>query len=394
MTGFTHARSTDPARIALRTGAGLLPASEVVDAALGVIFIPVVALLSVPILFLMILSAPFFRSVSAVPLCLARMRGKGGAGVTNISTTKGGSRTARFVLQMRALGAGMGFGPEWMAPLFALCRESHPSASAYVAFCVFYRLATSTFYITRRSVFPTFKLLGILPPKIPDGLSYLQMRTCWLDDALSKFLEKPARGGGGQVQVVALGAGYDSRAYRFRGARFFEVDAVGTQQSKVRMLDKLGIDRRHVAFVAVDFERDCWVEALCDSGFDLSVPTCFILEGVSYYLTASTFDATLSKVTRCAAGSIICFDYFTAAVAFNPSVDEMFRRIGEPLQFGMSSADSDVAAFLSRPYVRLRLLENITSEEAKFRYLPLQGEGRQRYIGSFSDFGGFVVAST
>jgi methyltransferase (TIGR00027 family) len=367
MTGFTHARSTDPARIALRTGAGLLPASEVVDAALGVIFIPVVALLSVPILFLMILSAPFFRSVSAVPLCLARMRGKGGAGVTNISTTKGGSRTARFVLQMRALGAGMGFGPEWMAPLFALCRESHPSASAYVAFCVFYRLATSTFYITRRSVFPTFKLLGILPPKIPDGLSYLQMRTCWLDDALSKFLEKPARGGGGQVQVVALGAGYDSRAYRFRGARFFELNTHGTQQCKVQMLDKLGIDRRQVTLVPVDFKRDWWLEALCNAGFDRSVPTCFILEGDSFFLTSPALDATLSKVMRCAAGCIVFFDYFTPAAEFGPSFEKTMKRIGEPFKFAMSNVDSDVAAFLARRKLGLKMLEHIKSEVLKVR---------------------------
>jgi methyltransferase (TIGR00027 family) len=395
MPGFTRAQSADPVRTAVRTGAALLPASDVADALLGVLFVPVVVILCVPLLLILAVTYSFVFSLAALPQYAARASSKASADGKNISTTKGGSQTARLVLQMRALGSSMGFGPDWMAPLFALRRESHPSTAAYAGFCVFYHLVTLTFWVTRRSVMSVFSLLRVTPAKFADPVCYHQARTCWLDDAVYEFLERAGRdGGAGQPQVVVLGAGYDSRAYRFHGVHFFEVDALGTQQCKTRMLDTLGIDRRHVTFVPVDFETDCWLASLCDAGFDSSAPACFIVEGVSYYLTASAFDATLSKVRRCAAGSVTCFDYFTPAVAFDPHVVRMMRRAGEPLKFAMSNNDSDVAAFLGRPNLRLTLLENLKIDELRARYLPLRHGRRQRCIGSFDDFGGFVVATT
>jgi methyltransferase (TIGR00027 family) len=48
----------------------------------------------------------------------------------------------------------------------------------------------------------------------------------------------------GVEQVVLLGAGYDSRPFRFRDAlgdiRVFEIDHPGTQARKRRMLEEIG----------------------------------------------------------------------------------------------------------------------------------------------------------
>jgi methyltransferase (TIGR00027 family) len=58
----------------------------------------------------------------------------------------------------------------------------------------------------------------------------LAARVLWFDAQVASALDA------GVEQVVVIGAGYDSRAWRFRGngTRFFEVDHPTTQHDKMR----------------------------------------------------------------------------------------------------------------------------------------------------------------
>src|SRR5207244_2880132 len=69
------------------------------------------------------------------------------------------------------------------------------------------------------------------------GMSNLMLvRTRFVDDRMKQALEN------GATQVVILGAGFDTRAYRFAGLlrdrRLFEVDYRSTQQLKKRRLEE------------------------------------------------------------------------------------------------------------------------------------------------------------
>lgn len=93
----------------------------------------------------------------------------------------------------------------------------------------------------------------------------------------------------GVRQVVILAAGLDSRAYRLPwpdGMVIFELDQPTVLDFKRDVLVEFGdaprADRREVA---VDL-RDDWPKALADSGFDASVPTAWIAEGLLIYLPA------------------------------------------------------------------------------------------------------------
>jgi methyltransferase (TIGR00027 family) len=90
----------------------------------------------------------------------------------------------------------------------------------------------------------------------------------------------------------------------------FEVDAGPTQRAKVAGLDKAGIDRSHVTFVELDFNRQSWLEGLEQHGFDPTVPTHMIWEGVTMYLEGEAILDTLRVVARLPAGSTLAFDYF------------------------------------------------------------------------------------
>ena len=94
----------------------------------------------------------------------------------------------------------------------------------------------------------------------------------------------------GVRQVVILAAGLDSRAYRLRwadGTVVFELDQPRVLDFKREALAAHGAEphaeRREVA---VDLRHD-WPRALRDSGFDPSMPSAFLAEGLLIYLPAA-----------------------------------------------------------------------------------------------------------
>jgi methyltransferase (TIGR00027 family) len=85
-------------------------------------------------------------------------------------------------------------------------------------------------------------------------IGFLAARERFFDDFLLRCLDEGFR------QLVILGAGYDSRAYRFESLsktlRVFEVDHPATQKVKVDQVRKIfGCLLAHVTYVPVDFEQ-------------------------------------------------------------------------------------------------------------------------------------------
>ncbi|MGR9086141.1 MAG: SAM-dependent methyltransferase [Gammaproteobacteria bacterium] len=167
-------------------------------------------------------------------------------------------------------------------------------------------------------------------------------RTRYIDDYVDTCL------GNGIRQLVILGAGYDSRAYRIEGleqnVKVFEVDHPSTQNAKKKKLVGLfGSLPSHVAYVSVDFDRESFAEKLFANGYDGTLKTLFIWEGVTYFLTRETVDDTLTFVrNKSGNGSTIIFDYtFTSVVdgtydsAEAKREKEVLARLGEPLSFGI-----------------------------------------------------------
>lgn len=113
---------------------------------------------------------------------------------------------------------------------------------------------------------------------------------------------------------MILGAGLDSRAYRnelHQGMiKVFEVDHPATQASKIEQVKKVfGKIPTHVTYIPVDF-IDETLDKLLTYGFDRSLKTLFIWEGVTPYLNIESVDTTLAWVhANSASGSAIIFDY-------------------------------------------------------------------------------------
>src|SRR2546425_4157248 len=122
---------------------------------------------------------------------------------------------------------------------------------------------------------------GKLAERLSPGLTaWVLTRHRWIDDCLARALA------GDVEQVVLLGAGYDTRAYRFaeqlRGRPVYEVDHSATSQRKARIVaaHATELPATNVTRVEVDFETQSFREQLAKAGFHERRRTFFVWEGV------------------------------------------------------------------------------------------------------------------
>jgi methyltransferase (TIGR00027 family) len=150
----------------------------------------------------------------------------------------------------------------------------------------------------------------------------------------------------GIPQIVILGAGFDSRAYRIPGAgraRFFEVDHPNTSAVKRDHIRRVfGALPQHVSYVEMDFRGDQIRYSLESAGFNPLKRSLFLWEGVSNYLTEGAVKSTLSFIGSLGQGTALVFTYVDEAVLHDPGsfaggseVQKTFARLKEPWTFGI-----------------------------------------------------------
>lgn len=185
---------------------------------------------------------------------------------------------------------------------------------------------------------------GYIDRRWPGVRPSVVARTRLIDDAIQASLA------GAAEQLVILGAGFDSRAYRLPGVRaiaVFEVDHPDTQAAKRRVLDRvLRAPPTHVRFVPFDFRRRALARVLGAAGYRESARTFILWEGVTNYLTEAAVDATLRWSSRAAPGSILLFTYVHRDVLTRPErfvgtarLFASLERAGERLTWGIDPGE-------------------------------------------------------
>lgn len=120
------------------------------------------------------------------------------------------------------------------------------------------------------------------------------IRTRFLDDLLQQASASGVR------QVVLLGAGMDSRAFRMEwpeGTRLFEVDTAAPLDFKASVLRReRAVARCERITVAVDLRED-WPGALTAAGHDPALPTVWIAEGLLIYLPQDAVELLLARIS-------------------------------------------------------------------------------------------------
>lgn len=148
------------------------------------------------------------------------------------------------------------------------------------------------------------------------------IRTKFLDDLLDRAVASGVR------QVVLLGAGMDSRAFRMdwpAGTRLFEVDTAEPLGFKASVLrQERAVPRCERITVPVDLRED-WPGALAAAGHDPAQPTVWIAEGLLIYLPQDAVQLLLERIgALSAAGSRM------GLTLGSPGVIERFRGDAAP----------------------------------------------------------------
>jgi methyltransferase (TIGR00027 family) len=133
-------------------------------------------------------------------------------------------------------------------------------------------------------------------------LAGLAARVLWFDAQVTEALEADI------TQIAVIGAGYDSRAWRFRreGVQFFELDQGATQQEKARRAPRPG-----PLYVAADLTTQGAGEALVEHGLDTSQPVLFVVEGVTMYLDEKIVRDQLGGLAKSSGvGSRLAVDFY------------------------------------------------------------------------------------
>jgi methyltransferase (TIGR00027 family) len=164
--------------------------------------------------------------------------------------------------------------------------------------------------------------------------NYQAVRTHFFD---AYFAEAAAAGIG---QIVILASGLDSRAYRLdwpAGTVVYEIDQPKVLEYKAATLADHAVEpSAQLRQVPKDLRND-WPKALREAGFDASVPTAWLAEGLLMYLPADAQNRLFEQITELSApGSRISVE--TAGVTSagrRAEMRERFERIAQ--RFGLES---------------------------------------------------------
>jgi methyltransferase (TIGR00027 family) len=206
-----------------------------------------------------------------------------------------------------------------------------------------------------------------------NGTSYVPLRHRFIDDHLLAALQA------GATQVVLLGAGYDTRAYRFTdeldGRPVYEVDLAPISRAKAATIDghRDEFPAANVVRVEIDFESQSLVDVLPAAGFTIGGRTFFVWEGVPMYLTRAAVKATLDAVHDLGGtGTEIAHDMWYLVDDPGPygtarrTAPTALSLIGEPVTFGVHP--EDYGDFLRRH--GFEIVDLVLATELQVRYAP------------------------
>jgi len=212
-----------------------------------------------------------------------------------------------------------------------------------------------------------------LDPEGYAGYFFVNSRTRHIDEQLIQAAAQGIR------QVVILGAGYDSRAYRFHERypklRFFEVDFPATSRAKQAAVRRMfGKAPAQVRYVPIDFDKQTLESALPAAGYDAKRKSLFIIEGVLMYVNEAGNRATLDFIGKHSPpGSKAVYDYVLRQV-IDGKFEGLFAAyrtakgvaaLGEPFVTGWTPAEA--AAFARES--GLEVEHDLDDAELTRRYL-------------------------
>ena len=344
----------------------------------------------------------------------------------NRSTNRGGSKTALLALWGRCQaymmswpGANDNLAPLLMSRLSLF--ESNRLGKYLTSICsklsiLGYRLTGDSFE-DQIACIATIGNTGLVSP--------MHYRTRFMDEAVEHFTliyasdatEQNNQNVTAAANVVILGSGYDTRAYRMNclqsdRVKVYEVDADGTLSEKKRLMASLITDHKVISiqsetrmptYVSCDFEKENWIECLQGNGFDPSLPTLVVWEGVTMYLSLGVIQQTLNMIVS-KGRSLSCyirhhsevsqsdwyiaFDYLNSQWADTQLWRFAMKFVREPYKSSFTSDSINKLIITSGLHVVKHMHKN---GEIRTSYSSRENDSDE-LVGFVGNYGGFVVS--
>ena len=218
----------------------------------------------------------------------------------------------------------------------------------------------------RQTALRTYSSRENIKKYIPQGMyEYVIARTKYFDSVFNEAIQQSIE------QIVLLGAGFDSRPYRFHPlittTRIFEVDMKPTQDHKLGCLRKHHVEiHPNISFIPMNFETDDPITMLGQYGYSTSKQTLFFGEGVTFYLSHDTVSRMLKRLRDYSGGrSWVCFDFQT--IQHERDLIQTGLQ-DEVIKFRIASGEIDNFVYDHQYHV----IEHITAGDMERRFLTLQ----------------------
>ncbi len=170
---------------------------------------------------------------------------------------------------------------------------------------------------------------------------------CLVNEFRTLVLDRAIVSGEPVPQLVILGAGFDSRAWRLEALQHttvFEVDHPATQALKRERACAWPAKAQQVRFVAMDFRHDDLAALLRAAGYDTNQRTFWLWEGVTMYLRPAEVAANLAAfASLSASGSRLALTYLRKDRGKTPR-SVLLALMGEAISSAYSPAEMSTSA--------------------------------------------------
>ncbi|WP_344882069.1 SAM-dependent methyltransferase [Allokutzneria multivorans] len=199
------------------------------------------------------------------------------------------------------------------------------------------------------------------------------VRTRFIDDTIARAVAD------GAAQVVVLGCGMDTRSYRLNwpeGVHVFDLDLPEVLAFRDAVLSRLAASGGHRTSVAADLRED-WPRSLVAAGFDPTVRTLWVCEGLLYALPATAAEDLLTEITLLSSpASAVVVDHITDSPAFAAAREEVSPELLELWQGGPEHVGTWLSGHGWEPDVR-----DLRNEAARYgREIPEDLAGGQHEV--------------
>lgn len=179
---------------------------------------------------------------------------------------------------------------------------------------------------------------------------FISIRTRFLDESIEQVVARDSVHGGPIQQVVLVAAGMDTRAFRLAwpdSTKVYEIDHGPLIAEKRRLLAALGAEPRTERCEVCADLTESWLPELDAAGFDRQRPTLWVVEALTFFLTAEQAGTLLRLLADASApGSRLAVDFLGRGLLNSPFAKPFLDTLaadGTPWLFGTDEPERFLA---------------------------------------------------